>query len=328
MLALPLLLALTLAACSSGDDDGDASVDAGETPAATRADSSGDADLSEHEDELRETAPAAVKAIFASGGVEAYSYASADFKDKCPLDDFLGIIALAKVFLGEIDADDMDVTVTDIRYDADRAYVTLKATIEGEDFSGDEGDDGEFGDYWVYEDGDWKWGTDDDEPCSADFDSGSDDDATPASGPGSSRGEPAPRGDSAETEDLRVTVIDADLNAAGRLDEISDFPETPEAGQRVVLLTVRAEHAGANGDETIDVSESNFKLTGSGNVLYDTFEHGCGFIEGDIDAEMFPGGTAEGLVCFTVPANETDLLLVVEPTFSFDAGTRRYLALE
>lgn len=330
LLALPLV-ALAFAACSGGDSDDDtgARTPSGDsTPSATRTKASGGSDASDlraHEDALRETAPAAVKAIFASGGVEAYSYVSQDFKDKCSLSDFLGVIALAKLFLGEIDEADIDIEITDIRYEDDRAYVTMTATLAGEQLDDDD-DSGGLGDYWVYEDGAWKWGTDDEDPCSTDF--SSDDDATPATGPGTSRGEPADPGAPVESGGVRVRVVNIDLDAADRLDEISDFPETPEAGMRVVLLSVRAEHAGGDGDETVRVSESNFKLTGSGNVLYDTFDHGCGFVDGGIDAEMFAGGSTEGLVCFTVPSNESNLILVFEPTFSFDGGERRYLALD
>lgn len=334
LLTLPLILAVALAACSGGDDDndGDATPAAGETPAATRTAASGGSDASdlrEHEDELRETVPDAIKAMLAGGGVDAYSYASADFKEKCALDDFIGVIAFVKVFLGDIDENNVEVTVTDIRYGDDRAFVTAKVMIAGEDFDEDAGDDeGEFGDFWVYEGGEWKWGTDDEEPCNTDFSSGDDADATPATGPGSSRAEPVAFGDSATSGDLRVSVIEADLDAADRLPDVSDFPETPEAGLRVVLVRVRAEHTGSDADETIQVSESDFKLTGSGNVLYDSFEHGCNFIDDGIDGEMFPGGSTEGWACFEIPAEERDLLLVLDPNFGFDQGERRYLALE
>lgn len=292
--------------------------------------SSASDDPADREDELRETVPAAYKAIFAGGAVEAYGYASDEFKEKCSLSDFTGVTALVKVFLGDLDEDDVDVEVTDVRFEDDRAYVTASGSIEGEDFEPDEGDD-EFSDYWVYEDGGWKWGTDDDDPCDSSFSTdGGDEDATPATGPGSSREEAAPLGESVDVGSLRYTVLEADLDAAEQIESLSDFPATPAAGRTVVLARVKVEHIGEDGDDSIEVYESDVKITGSNNVLYDSFDEGvsCGFLDDTLSGEMFPGGQLEGYVCFQVPEDETDLLLVAEPSFSFDDGGRRFFALE
>ena len=294
------------------------------------SDGGGSDDPADREDELREAVPAAYKAIFAGGAIEAYGYASEDFKEKCSLDDFMGVIALVKVFLGDLDEDEVEVAVTDVRFEDDRAYVTATGTIQGEEIDS-EGDD-EFSDYWVYEDGEWKWGTDEDDPCDSSFssDGEDDDDATPVTGPGSSRDEALPLGDSIEVESLRYTVIEADLDAAEQLETLSDFPSTPEPGRRVVLARVQVEHVGESQDDSIEVYESDFSITGSNNVLYDSFDDGvsCGFLDDSLSGEMFPGGELEGYVCFQVPEDETDLLLVVEPSLSFDGEGRRFLALE
>jgi hypothetical protein len=234
------------------------------------------------------------------------------------------------VFLGDLDEDEVEVEVTNIRFEDDRAFVTATGTIQGEEIDS-EGDD-EFSDYWVYEDGEWKWGTDEDDPCDSSFstDTDDDDDKPAATGPGSSRDEPLPLGDSIEVESLRYTVLEADLDAADQLEMLSEFPSTPEAGRRVVLARVRVEHVGDSGDDSIEVYESDFSITGSNNVLYDSFDEGvsCGFVDGTLSGEMFPGGELEGYVCFQVPEDETDLLLVVEPSLSFNNEGRRFLALE
>jgi hypothetical protein len=302
------LLTLVVTACSSGGSD----------------------DPADREDELRETVPAAYKAIFAGGAVEAYGYASEDFKEKCSLEDFTGVIALVKLFLGDLEEDDVEVEVTDIRFEEDRAYVTATGSIQGEEFEPDEGDD-EFSDHWVYEGGEWKWGTDDEDPCDSSFSTDTDDDDNDepaATGPGSSRDEPVPLGDSIDVESLRYTIQNVNLDA--NLETVSEFPSTPAAGRRVVLARILAEHIGEDGDESVQVYESDFSLTGSNNVLYDSFddETSCGFLDESLGGEMFPGGEVDGYVCFQVPEDETDLLLVVEPSFSFNDEGRRFLALE
>ncbi|MBI5290178.1 MAG: DUF4352 domain-containing protein [Chloroflexi bacterium] len=327
------LMALVFAACSSGDkDDGNGGGDSGDnTPAATRtkAPSTNTGDLEEHEDELRDTVPAAYKAIFGEGALDAYKYASDDFKDKCSLDDFIGIMAFVKIFLGDLDAEDIEVEIGEIRYEDGRAFVEVTGTIKGEELAaGDNSDD--FSDYWVYEDGSWKWGTDEDDPCDTSFGTGGGDDKTPATGPGSSRSEPAALGEPVDSGDLRITVLSADLDAADKIADLSDFPSTPIPGRRTVLARVKVEHIGTNPDETIQVYESDYKITGSKNVVYSSFDDGtsCGFVKDTLQGEMFPGGELEGYVCFQVPEDETDLLLISQPSFTFGDTARRFYALE
>jgi len=327
------LIALAFAACSSGgdkdDDNGGDSDD--NTPAATRtkAPSTDTGDLEDHEDELRDAVPAAYKAIFGEGALDAYKFASDDFKEKCSLDDFIGIIAFVKIFLGDLDADDIEVEITDVRYEDGRAFVEITGIIKGEEFTGDDSSD-DFTDYWVYEDGAWKWGTDEDEPCDTSFGGSGDDDSTPATGPGSSRGKPAPLGEPVDSGDLRITVLTTDLDATDRLADLSDFPSTPVPGRRTVLARVKVEHIGTDPDETIQVYESDFKITGSKNVVYSSFDDGtsCGFVKDSLQGEMFPGGELEGYICFQVPADETDLLLISQPSFTFGDNARRFHALE
>jgi hypothetical protein len=97
-----------------------------------------------------------------------------------------------------------------------------------------------------------------------------------------------------------------------------------------VLVNVRVEHIGSDGDETVSVSESDFGVTGSGNVLHDGFssESSCSFYNG-LQGELFPGGSVEGYVCVRVPREEADLILVVSPPSSFgDSDARRFIRLE
>ncbi len=343
LIAVLALVTLMFAACSGGDKKDDGNGDGDSTPSAsqtkspgatkTRATSSGDdSDLSKHEDELRETVPAAFTAIFAGGGADAYKYASDDFKDKCSLSDFLGVIALVKIFIGDLQEEDVAIEVTDIRYEDGKAFVTATGKIKSEDLGLDSEDGGDsFSDYWVYEDGEWKWGTDEENPCDSSFGSDSSDDSTPASGPGSSRTEPADLGDAVDIGDLRVTLMSADVDAADQLETLSDFPSTPEPGKRIVLVRVKVEHIGTEPDETIQVYESDYKITGSKNVLYSSYDEGvsCGFIDDTLQGEMFPGGVIEGYVCFQVPSEETGLLLMGEPSYGFgSSNSRRFFALE
>ncbi len=311
MLAAITLIALTFAACSSGGGESD--------------------DPAEREDDLREAAPAVFKAIFSGDAPGAYAYFSSDFQDQCSLKDFTEVIAIASVFFGDVDQEDVEVTVTDVRFEGEKAYVTMEGSIDGEDL--DLQSEEETAEYWILEDGEWKFTTTDDTGCDGEVNLGdddADDDETPVTGPGSSRSEPQAVGKSVEVSDLRITLLEVDTNAAAQLEELTEFDQTPVPGRRVVLARIKVEHIGdADTDETIQVFESDFELTGSSNVIYDGFEEGssCGFLEDTLGGEMFPGGTIEGYFCIQVPEDETDLLLIAAPGFGFDDG-RRFFTLE
>lgn len=321
LLVAAVAVAFVGAACDGGDkpaDDGDA------TPGATRtADRGEDSDLSQYEDELREAAQGAIKAVFSGDAAGAYEYLSEDYRDRCTLAQFTTTIAFVEAFFPGADEDDVTTEIREIRYEGDRAYVDLDLQIDGQD--DEDLEPSSDSDYWVREDGEWRLGTDDDEPC--DLVAG-DPTSTPASGPGSSRSEPVEPGDSVRIDDLEVAVVGVNLSAADVI-EGQDFGEPPRPGNRYVLIRVRARHAGS-GDETVSISTTEFKLTGSRNILYEAYgdESSCGFVEDEIDGEMFAGGSVEGFVCFQVPEDERDLILVLDTFFSFGSDGRRFLALE
>lgn len=320
------MLALALAVACGGDDGPNTGDDA--TAPASPAGGSGGGD----EQDVRDAVIASYEALIGGDSDAFYDSFSADFHDRCPRDEFDRIIAFARIFLGDLEEQDPKITVGAVRFEGqDKAFA--ETTVELEDGAISEGSGDGFASFWVREDGEWRADTDDPSPC--DFGDGvfggdSEPDATPRSGPGASRAEPLPLGVIASSGDLAVTVLDVDFDAEDAINtEENSFNDPPAPGNRFVLIRVRVRNAG-DGDEVLAVSTSDFRLTGSRNLLYDTFddETSCGFFDGQLDAEMFPGGSDEGLVCFQVPRDETGLLLVVQPFFSFDDGDRVYLSLE
>ena len=311
VLATAVVITAVFAACSSGSDDS--------APA-------------DPEQELRETIDAAFVA-FQDGRVdEFYDYFSEEFHDRCEERDFRRVMALASVFISGVE--DVRLEVEDIEFqDDDHATANIFVEGEGDEtFTASDDDDG-FLDTWVREDGGWKTDIDDPEPCDLSFDgdeTGSDDDdETPvATGPGTSREEAVAIGETVRSGDLEVTVTEVNLDAEDEVRAANEFAEPARPGRRFVLVQLRVRHAG-EGSDTISVSSSDFKLTGSGNVVYDAFgDASCGFFDGDIQGEMFPGGELEGSVCFQVPDAETGLILIVQPFASFDDEDRRFIALE
>jgi uncharacterized protein DUF4352 len=308
-------LALLLTSACRGDDENDA------------------ADPGTREQAVREAAEGAFAAFRDAKTDEFYSYFSDDFHDRCDIDDFRRVMAIAQVFITELEQGEF--TIEEVTFEGDDR-ATVEATFESpeEDASVSVGDSGGFLDFWVLEDGEWKTDTEDENPCDVSSSFGGDDDGeetseTPAAtGPGTSREEAVPSGDTVRTLDLEATVIEMNLDATEEVLAQYEFAEQPAPGNRYVLITVRVRHAGG-GPETLTVSSSDFKITGSGNILYDNFnDHSCGFIDGELRGELFAGGELEGHVCFQVPQSETALILVADPFFSFEDSDRRYLALE
>jgi hypothetical protein len=122
-------------------------------------------DLSSREDDLRDTAAEAMEAFINGDNAKFYTYFSSGFRERCPLGDFIGLLALAQGFLG--DMSDAEVAVGDIRFETDRAFVDVHLVLAGQELEPD-GEDEEYPDYWILEDGEWKTTTDDPRPCTMD----------------------------------------------------------------------------------------------------------------------------------------------------------------
>jgi hypothetical protein len=329
------LLAVLGAAIAVGCDSGTASKSSGTatttaSASATVSDHGDSGDLRSHEQELRDTAPQFFRDLFTSGAVTTYDYFADDYKKKCALSDFAAAIAFVKVLYGQLAASDVQVTVTGVRYEGAKAFVDTKVSIKGNDLSST---DAGMTDYWVRQNGSWKIASDKSSPCSLTGTTStgtSPDDQTPASGPGTSRAEAVSIGTAVRTGDIEVTVLSADLNASDRIAQHASFPATPETGNRFVLARVRLRAVGS-GEATVQAGDSNFALTGSKNVVYTPYDQKarCGFsVPDEINAELFPGGIAEGNVCFQAPQDEQRLILIVEPSLGAGNADRRYVALQ
>ena len=182
----------------------------------------------------------------------------------------------------------------------------------------------------VKEGGRWRTTDCEDGSTEPDFFAPDEDDATPVTGPGSRRAEAVALGGAILTPSGReVRVLDVDNDAWPAVEAENSFNDPPKAGKRMVLIAVEVTNRSTQ-DETISASVGDFSLTGSNNAVYDPYDEDstCGIIPDELRGELFPDGAASGNVCFQVPEDETGLILIVDPFFSFDQSDRRYLALE
>jgi hypothetical protein len=148
-----------------------------------------------------------------------------------------------------------------------------------------------------------------------------------ASRPGGTRAGAVALGAAATVEDLwRITVVSVNRDAWTVVQKASTFNDPPAANERMVLITVKVENVSKN-DDAESISDFEFQLTGSLNKVYSSFsdDNQCGQIDDDLNADLFPGGQARGDICFKVPRDETNLLLIWE---AFGPEGKTYLKLD
>ena len=114
-------------------------------------------------------------------------------------------------------------------------------------------------------------------------------------------------------------------DAADLVMDANQFNDPPGPGNRFYMVTVAVSYV--SGADSLNVGESDYSLIGNKRVVYTPFDHSCGVIPDELGTELFPGGQAEGNVCFQIESSDSNFVLIHEPFYSFE-GERRFLSLE
>ena len=104
----------------------------------------------------------------------------------------------------------------------------------------------------------------------------------------------------------------------------NQFNDPPEEGNRFFIVRVEIANP-SDALQSADVDYSDFELIGDNRVIYGWLDDNCGIIPDRLDREIFPGGRAEGNVCFEIPETERGLILIYKPGYSEE--NRRFLQL-
>jgi hypothetical protein len=125
--------------------------------------------------------------------------------------------------------------------------------------------------------------------------------------------------------EIQVLEVLRGADAWSQIEAANMFNEPAPEGQAYLLvkLHVRCLY---DDDETHWISESDFGVTGDRLIQYTPAEAVAP--EPVLDAELYGGGETEGWAVYLVDAEEKNLMLVVDEVFNFDAGRRRYIALQ
>lgn len=284
------------------------------------------------ESSLRAAATRNAEALLDREWRTAYDGFSAACREQVSYSEFVGqmtvAIAFAEAFLG-MKWDDLELEdVTIESFTPEEAAVRVRIVGPGdEDFT----DESEDADRWLFEEGEWRLDScedlGDDEGGFDDDEGGGTPSATPATGPGSSRAEPAPIGTAVRIAgwDVRVLSVEPDGSEIVLADSFND---PPAAGNQFFLVEIEATYVGEEESSTF-FFDVTLKALGPSNVAYDS-NADCGFFEGELDdtRDVFRGGTIRGYVCWEVSASDAvSLLMYAEPGFGFEQSDRRWWSL-
>jgi hypothetical protein len=131
----------------------------------------------------------------------------------------------------------------------------------------------------------------------------------------------------AVTEDWELAILEVVKGEAARemaLEE-NQFNDPPAEGMQYIAFKSHIRYIGTE-DRPEGVDDSFFRATGSANIRYPM----PSVVDPSpaLDAYLYPGGEYEGWVIQQAAKDETDLMVIFEPTWSFDDSERRYMALE
>ena len=141
--------------------------------------------------------------------------------------------------------------------------------------------------------------------------------------PGYSLDNPVPAGEVLVGSDgTEIRVLEIVKDARKLVEDENMFNDPPEEGNRFLMVSVSVEYP--SGADSLRVSEYDFALVGKSRVAYDS-DADCGVIPEGLEGEIFSGGKITGNVCFEIPEEESNLILIHEP--GFGSESRRYLAL-
>ena len=109
-------------------------------------------------------------------------------------------------------------------------------------------------------------------------------------------------------------------NATRLVMQENQFNDPPSPGHRFYMVAVETEYY-RSGTGPTSISSWDLRLIGNDRQLY---ESSCGVIPDELFAELYPGGTARGNVCFEVSDSDSGFILIFAPSYD----ERMYLRLE
>jgi hypothetical protein len=139
-----------------------------------------------------------------------------------------------------------------------------------------------------------------------------------ASGPVGTRGNPYPIGKTITVGEWDITVTEATADATAEVIAENSFNEAPTEGRQLFMVGIEATYNGESSDFLF--ASTSFSTVGPLAVAY-TGEDTCGVVPDEIEvfAEVFPGGTVAGNLCWSVRSDDAGgLVLYAQEAVTLD----------
>lgn len=115
---------------------------------------------------------------------------------------------------------------------------------------------------------------------------------------------------------LQLDVTNVNYNAWPLIKAQNQFNNPPLDGMTMLMITLRATNLEGTPGEPVQIRDSHVKLIGNKNVVYKSYEVGCGVVPDGLNGVVDVGDSMDGNVCFQVSPEEGEFQLIYEP---FDA---------
>lgn len=149
--------------------------------------------------------------------------------------------------------------------------------------------------------------------------------------PMGSSANPVPAGQSyTMANGWRVTVLSFDSDAWPEVQAENQFNDPSLPGQHMVMIRLRVEYVGEEY-EPYSMFDAIFRLSGSSGREYTTFGDlsRCGVIPDPLYAKGYRGSIDEGNICFQIPNEESNLIIVCDViTGQYRTLGRAYFAVQ
>ena len=112
---------------------------------------------------------------------------------------------------------------------------------------------------------------------------------------------------------LKLDVANVNYDAWPLIKAQNQYNDPPLNGMTMLMVTLRATNIEGTPGEPIRLWDSDISLIGDRNVVYKSYEVGCGVVPDRFDGVLDVGDSMDGNVCFQVSTDEGGFQLIYEP---------------
>jgi hypothetical protein len=127
--------------------------------------------------------------------------------------------------------------------------------------------------------------------------------------------------------DWTLNVVDVTPDGTEQVMAENQFNDPPVEGNQFFIVRVSMTNNGSEPSSYGTVA--GFSVVGASAVAYQTFDANCGLTPDELPfPEVFPGGTIEGNICWSVKTDDVEtLVMYVDSYVTFDDEDRVYFSL-